>query len=89
MDAGGNVYLATYQHAQGEPFTDMVIYKFDSDGEERWQARWGGKFMEKAFVAATAGPNVGAVGYRAAKRAGHVAPLAARFGVEAQAFRGG
>jgi hypothetical protein len=50
VDVEGNVYFATYQQDPAEMFADMVIYKFTSDGGELWQTRWGGPFMEKAFI---------------------------------------
>jgi len=56
VDAGHNVYLASFQQAEGQLFTDMVIYKFTAGGEQLWETRWGGKFQEKAFVVAASGP---------------------------------
>jgi Domain of unknown function (DUF5122) beta-propeller len=50
VDEAGDVYFATHQQAAGQLFSDMVIYRFTPDGHEVWQARWGGAFMEKAFI---------------------------------------
>jgi hypothetical protein len=50
VDSEHNIYFATYQQAPGKLFTDMVIYKFSPNGDELWQAHWGGKYQEKAFV---------------------------------------
>lgn len=55
VDRAGNIYFASFQQAVKEPFADMVIYKFAPDGTELWQTRWGGKFMEKAFIVTVAG----------------------------------
>ncbi|MGB7540151.1 MAG: PQQ-binding-like beta-propeller repeat protein [Anaerolineales bacterium] len=54
-DSAGNIYFATFQQAEKEPFADMVVYKFAPDGTERWRTRWGGKYMEKAFIVTVAG----------------------------------
>jgi hypothetical protein len=56
VDEAGNIYFATFQQAEGEPFADMVIYKFSPDGTELWRTRWGGKLMEKAFIVTVAEP---------------------------------
>lgn len=50
VDSEGNIYFATFQQAPGDFFADMVIYKIAPDGTEIWHTRWGGKFMEKAFL---------------------------------------
>ena len=52
VDESGDVYFATHQQSPGELFSDMVIYRITPDGTQAWQTRWGGKFMEKAFVVA-------------------------------------
>jgi len=52
VDESGDVYFATHQQSPGEPFSDMVIYRIAPDGAQAWETRWGGKFMEKAFVVA-------------------------------------
>jgi hypothetical protein len=50
-DASGNVYMAAYmQQPATRPFYDMVVYKFNPNGEEMWQTQWGGEFQEKAFI---------------------------------------
>jgi hypothetical protein len=56
VDRTGNIYFATFQQAEKEPFADMVIYKFSADGTELWKTRWGGKNMEKAFIVTVAEP---------------------------------
>lgn len=58
VDPEGNIYFATFQQAEKEPFADIVMYKFSPDGKEIWQARWGGKFMEKAFIVTVKGNSV-------------------------------
>jgi hypothetical protein len=58
VDSEGNVYFATYQQAEKEPFADIVTYKFSPDGKEIWHARWGGKNMEKAFIVTVKEPYV-------------------------------
>jgi hypothetical protein len=58
VDPEGNIYFATFQQAEKEPFADMVVYKFSPDGKEIWQARWGGKNMEKAFLVVVKEPYV-------------------------------
>ncbi|MCL5941953.1 MAG: hypothetical protein M1325_00200, partial [Actinobacteria bacterium] len=50
MDSRGDIYFGTQQQPERAPFADMVVYKFGPDGTELWQARWGGRFMEKTFV---------------------------------------
>jgi hypothetical protein len=55
-DRDGNIYLASFQQAEHELFADMVIYKFSPDGVELWQTRWGGKYMEKAFIVTVSEP---------------------------------
>jgi hypothetical protein len=57
-DPEGNIYFATYQQAVGDLFTDIVLYKLDSSGRELWQARWGTKFQEKAFIVQVSGDSV-------------------------------
>jgi len=52
VDESGDVYFATHQQAPGELFSDMLIYRITPVGAQVWQTRWGGKFMEKAFVVA-------------------------------------
>jgi hypothetical protein len=54
-DSTGNIYFASYQQADKDPFTDMVVYKFAPDGTELWRTHWGGKYMEKAFIVTVAG----------------------------------
>jgi hypothetical protein len=50
-DSQGNVYAAGYfQSPASDPFFDMVIYKFASDGSELWRTQWGDKFEQKAFI---------------------------------------
>lgn len=68
VDDEGNVYLATYQQAENEPYADMVIYKIGANGGELWQQRWGTNFMEKAFIVTVAAPfvYVGGLTYRSA-----------------------
>jgi hypothetical protein len=56
VDAAGNIYFAVFQQDAGEPFADMMIYKFSPDGTEIWRTRWGGKLMEKAFIITVAEP---------------------------------
>jgi hypothetical protein len=58
VDPAGNVYLAAYEQKTGQWFTDMAIYKFAPDGSQLWRTEWGGKFQEKAFIAAVDGPVV-------------------------------
>ena len=58
VDEQGNIYFATYQQAEGELFTDMVIYKFSPLGDELWKTRWGGQYQEKAFVIQVDGADV-------------------------------
>jgi hypothetical protein len=58
VDRGGNVYFATFQQEETELFADMVIYKFSPAGAEQWRTRWGGPYMEKAFVVAVSEPVV-------------------------------
>ncbi len=55
VDRAGNIYFASFQQAPKEPFTDMVVNKFAPDGTELWSTRWGGKYMEKAFIVTVAG----------------------------------
>jgi hypothetical protein len=57
-DSRGNIYWATFQQPEHQPFADMVIYKFAPDGTELWQSRWGGRYMEKAFIVTVAEPFV-------------------------------
>ncbi len=57
-DSEGNIYFATFQQAEGEPFADIVAYKFSPDGNELWHTRWGGKNMEKAFIVTVKGNTV-------------------------------
>jgi hypothetical protein len=54
-DSTGNIYFASFQQAENEPFADMVVYKFAPDGTELWRTRWGGKYMEKAFIVTVSG----------------------------------
>ncbi len=55
VDRAGNIYFASFQQAEKEPFADMMIYKFAPDGTELWRTAWGGKYMEKAFIVTVAG----------------------------------
>jgi PQQ-like domain len=57
-DSEGNIYFATFQQAEKEPFADIVLYKFSPGGKEIWHARWGGKNMEKAFIVTVKGNTV-------------------------------
>jgi hypothetical protein len=44
-DLQGNVYAAGYfQSPASETFFDMVIYKFDTHGNELWRTQWGDQF---------------------------------------------
>jgi hypothetical protein len=51
-DEQGNLYWGTFQQAPGKLFTDMVIYKFDPDGHQLWETRYGEQFQEKLFILA-------------------------------------
>jgi hypothetical protein len=55
-DDQDNLYWGTFQQAPGDLFTDLVIYKFDSNGNQLWRTRYGDKFQEKLFVLAVSPP---------------------------------
>lgn len=58
-DSLGNVYAAGYfQSPASAPFFDMVIYKFDSLGDEVWRVQWGNQFEQKAFIVVVKEPYV-------------------------------
>jgi hypothetical protein len=55
-DDQGNLYWGTFQQAPGELFSDMVIYKFNPNGDQLWEMRYGGEFQEKLFILAVSPP---------------------------------
>jgi hypothetical protein len=58
-DSLGNIYAAGYfQSPASAPFFDMVIYKFDPQGNAVWLAQWGNQFEQKAFIVVVKEPYV-------------------------------
>lgn len=58
-DSQGNIYAAGYfQSPASDPFFDVVIYKFDAQGNELWRTQWGDQFEQKAFIVVVNEPYV-------------------------------
>jgi hypothetical protein len=55
-DDQANLYWGTFQQPPGELFTDMVIYKFNPNGDQLWETRYGDEFQEKLFILAVSPP---------------------------------
>jgi uncharacterized delta-60 repeat protein len=64
MDSSGNIYLAGTTSSLGAGSDDMVLVKYDENGEQQWNQTWGGGLWDRGYgVAADLLDNVYLTGY--------------------------
>ncbi|MHA1444358.1 MAG: SBBP repeat-containing protein [Candidatus Hodarchaeales archaeon] len=49
VDSSGNIYLAGFTESFGAGDSDMVLVKYDGNGEQQWNRTWGGGSRDDAY----------------------------------------
>lgn len=52
IDSSNNIYLSGYTKSFGEGDTDIIIVKYDSSGQIKWNRTWGGTGQDIAYTIA-------------------------------------